>query len=173
MNPFEMESAGRGMAQETVTPGEMLEKGQDALTTADPVGVHGEAGAGAGEAGTERLFYSIGEVSSMTGIEPYVLRYWESEFKLLHPNKRSSGQRSYQKRDIETILTIKKLLYEDLYTIAGARKKLREDRAQEHEDKANLSSVVMGKILVREDHQQLLKDVRVHLGDLEKEIRGY
>ncbi len=71
-----------------------------------------------------KLFYRIGEVSRLTGLEPYVLRYWESEFPQLKPDKGRSGQRLYKKRDVDNILHIKQLLYKDGYTIAGAKKKL-------------------------------------------------
>ena len=72
----------------------------------------------------EKLFYRIGEVSRITGVEPYVLRYWETEFPFLRPRKSRSGQRLYVKKDIETIFEIKRLLYEEKYTIEGVRKKL-------------------------------------------------
>jgi len=72
----------------------------------------------------EKLFYKIGEVSRITGVEPYILRYWESEFEALEPQKSKTGQRHYRKRDIELILKVKKLLYEEGYTIAGARRRL-------------------------------------------------
>jgi DNA-binding transcriptional MerR regulator len=71
-----------------------------------------------------KLFYRIGEVSRLTGLEPYVLRYWETEFPQLNPDKGRSGQRLYKKKDIDNILHIKQLLYKDGYTIAGARKRL-------------------------------------------------
>ncbi|RMG00162.1 MAG: MerR family transcriptional regulator [Nitrospirae bacterium] len=71
----------------------------------------------------EKLFYKIGEVGRITGVEPYVLRYWESEFPFLRPRKSRSGQRLYVKKDIETILEIKKLLYDERYTIEGVKKK--------------------------------------------------
>ncbi|MBI3812552.1 MAG: MerR family transcriptional regulator [Nitrospirae bacterium] len=74
--------------------------------------------------GHERLFYKISEVSATTGLEAYVLRYWESEFPILRPQKSRGGQRIYQKKDIETILKIKQMLYEKGFTIAGARKAL-------------------------------------------------
>ena len=74
----------------------------------------------------EKLFYSIGEVSDLLGIKPYVLRYWETEFSLLNPQKSVTGQRTYRKKDIEVALTIKRLLYDEQYTIAGATKKLEE-----------------------------------------------
>tara|TARA_B100000686_G_C16804456_1_gene988908 strand:- start:6809 stop:7159 length:351 start_codon:yes stop_codon:yes gene_type:complete len=73
----------------------------------------------------EKLFFKIGEVTEVTEVEQHVLRYWEDEFDHLRPEKNRSGQRLYQKKDIEQILMIKKLLYEDKYTIAGARKKLK------------------------------------------------
>ena len=71
-----------------------------------------------------KLFYRIGEVSRLTGLEPYVLRYWESEFPQLKPDKGRSGQRLYKKKDVDNIFHIKQLLYKDGYTIAGARRKL-------------------------------------------------
>ncbi|MDH3519055.1 MAG: MerR family transcriptional regulator [Myxococcales bacterium] len=76
--------------------------------------------------GREKRYYRIGEVSKITGVKPYVLRYWESEFRWMAPQKSRSKQRLYRKRDIDMILMIKKLLYGQRYTIAGACKKLRE-----------------------------------------------
>jgi len=73
-----------------------------------------------------KRYYRIGEVSRITGIKPYVLRYWESEFRWMAPQKSRSQQRLYRKRDIEVIQLIKRLLYEERFTIAGARRKLRE-----------------------------------------------
>ena len=77
----------------------------------------------------EKLYYKIGEVSQITGVEPYVLRYWESEFKIVTPLRTNSKQRLYRKRDLELILEIKKLLYEEKFTIAGARRKLQKMKA--------------------------------------------
>ncbi len=74
----------------------------------------------------ERLYYRIGEVSRMTGLKPHVLRYWESEFKVIRPHKGGSSQRLYRRKDLDLILKIKKLLYEDGFTIAGAKKKIRD-----------------------------------------------
>ncbi len=73
---------------------------------------------------SSKLFYRIGEVSRLSGLEQYVLRYWESEFPQLKPNKGKSGQRLYTKKDLDAVLHIKQLLYKDGFTIAGARKKL-------------------------------------------------
>ena len=79
---------------------------------------------GLNAAGNERLFYKISEASTMTGLEAYVLRYWETEFPILRPQKSRGGQRIYQQKDIETILKIKQMLYEKGFTIAGARRVL-------------------------------------------------
>jgi DNA-binding transcriptional MerR regulator len=73
---------------------------------------------------SSKLFYRIGEVSRLTGLEPYVLRYWETEFPQLKPDKGRSGQRLYKKKDLDHIFQIKHLLYREGYTISGARKKL-------------------------------------------------
>jgi DNA-binding transcriptional MerR regulator len=76
-----------------------------------------------------KLFFKIGEVCEITDTQPYVLRYWESEFPALAPAKNSSGQRIYRRRDIETVLRIKQLLYEEGFTIAGAKKRLEAEQA--------------------------------------------
>jgi DNA-binding transcriptional MerR regulator len=72
----------------------------------------------------DKLFYKIGEVSKIVGVEPYVLRYWETEFNFLKPRKNKSGQRVYIKKDVELLLAIKRLLYQERYTIEGVRKRL-------------------------------------------------
>lgn len=72
----------------------------------------------------EKIFFKIGEVCDIVGVEAHVLRYWETEFAQLSPQKNRSGQRAYRRRDVEIALRIKELLYDDLYTIAGAKKKL-------------------------------------------------
>lgn len=73
-------------------------------------------------------FYSIGDVCSLTDLKPHVLRYWESQFKLLNPAKNRSGNRVYARREVELILMVKHLLYTEKYTIDGARQKLDEHR---------------------------------------------
>lgn len=95
-----------------------------------------------------KIFYSIGEVSQLTGLKSHILRYWESEFPTLRPEKRSNGRRAYRKTDILLILAIKKLLYAEGYTIAGARKKLAEARRRPQGEKKLLAEV-------REDLQEL------------------
>ena len=73
-------------------------------------------------------FFSIGEVCTLTDLKPHVLRYWESQFRFLAPAKNRSGNRVYQRREVELILLVKRLLYTEGYTIEGARKKVDEHR---------------------------------------------
>ena len=75
----------------------------------------------------EKIFFKIGEVCDIVDVQAHVLRYWETEFSMLSPQKNRSGQRSYRRRDVEITLRIKELLYDDLYTIAGAKKKLQAE----------------------------------------------
>ena len=74
----------------------------------------------------DKLYYRIGEVAGLVGVEPHVLRYWETEFRSIRPQKSASGQRVYSRRDVDTLLKVKELLYGQGFTIAGAKKKLRE-----------------------------------------------
>lgn len=79
-----------------------------------------------------KFFFRIGEVSKLTGVEPHVLRYWETEFKALRPKKNKAGQRVYKKKDVLLVLRIKELLYDQKYTIAGAQRRIEsEDDASE------------------------------------------
>ena len=73
----------------------------------------------------DKRYFRIGEVSRIIGVEPYVLRYWETEFHQIRPTRADSNQRTYQKKDLEIILEIKRLLYEEKMTIEGARQKLK------------------------------------------------
>jgi len=72
----------------------------------------------------EKLYFKIGEVCEIVGVQAHVLRYWETEFSMLTPQKNRAGQRTYRRRDVEMTLRIKELLYEEQYTIAGAKKRL-------------------------------------------------
>ncbi|MCX8044257.1 MAG: MerR family transcriptional regulator [Desulfobacterota bacterium] len=78
----------------------------------------------------DKLYFKIGEVSELTGVEPYILRYWESEFSLIKPIRTKSNQRLYRKKDVLSIFKIKEMLYDKKFTIAGAKKQLKEDTAQ-------------------------------------------
>ena len=80
----------------------------------------------------KKAYYSIGEVCDLSGLKPHVLRYWETQFDLLHPTKNRAGNRVYRPKDIELILLVKHLLYERRFTIDGARQKLKELRKTGH-----------------------------------------
>jgi len=88
----------------------------------------------------DKLFYKIGEVSRIAGVEPYVLRYWETEFSFLKPRKNKSGQRVYIKKDLDFVLQIKKLLYEERYTIEGVRKKFGESEPEKQPQRLPIQS---------------------------------
>jgi DNA-binding transcriptional MerR regulator len=77
---------------------------------------------------TEKLYYSISEVSEIADVKPHVLRYWETQFKMLRPKKNRAGNRMYRPRELNLVVTIRDLLYRNGYTIAGARRKLLEAR---------------------------------------------
>jgi DNA-binding transcriptional MerR regulator len=83
---------------------------------------------------TEKDFYRIGEVSRLTALKPFVLRYWETEFPMLEPVKSPSGHRLYRQEDVEMVLRIKRLLYDEGFTIAGARRHLREQNGAGESD---------------------------------------
>jgi DNA-binding transcriptional MerR regulator len=82
----------------------------------------------------EKDFYRIGEVSRLTALKPFVLRYWETEFPMLEPVKSPSGHRLYRQEDVEMVLRIKRLLYDEGFTIAGARRHLREQNGASESD---------------------------------------
>ncbi len=85
----------------------------------------------------DKAFFTIGEVGKLLNLEPYVVRYWESEFKAIKPVRTGADQRRYRKKDVELLLVIKKLLYEDGFTIAGAKKQLQQlkkDELPSHSD---------------------------------------
>src|SRR5277367_3548736 len=75
----------------------------------------------------DKLYFKIGEVAELLGVEPYVLRYWETEFSVLSPKKSGTGHRLYRRKDVETLLRIKHLLYEKRFTIEGARQALQAE----------------------------------------------
>ena len=77
-----------------------------------------------------KLYYRIGEVAQIVGVQPHVLRYWETEFRTIRPQKSHKGQRVYSRRDVEKLLKVKDLLKNQGFTIAGAKKKLRDPEAQ-------------------------------------------
>jgi DNA-binding transcriptional MerR regulator len=108
----------------------------------------------------DKLFYKIGEVSKIVGVEPYVLRYWETEFPFLKPRKNKSGQRVYIKKDVEFLLYIKRLLYHERYTLEGVRKRLGNNsiRAVEPETAEKRSAIRKPSVVI--DHvKRRLKDI--------------
>jgi DNA-binding transcriptional MerR regulator len=108
---------------------------------------------------SDRLYYRIGEVSRITGLKPHVLRYWETEFKVIKPHKAGSLQRLYRRKDLDLILKIKKLLYEEGFTIAGAKKKIRDLERAENE----LIKVRPGERGPEEKDRELLAAIREEL----------
>jgi DNA-binding transcriptional MerR regulator len=101
----------------------------------------------------ERLYFRIGEVARLCRLPAYVLRFWETEFSQLKPIKSSTGQRMYRRKDVESVLRIKKLLYEEGFTIAGARQHLRAETKSDKKqtplpfpsaDPANLKPIRQG-----------------------------
>jgi DNA-binding transcriptional MerR regulator len=111
-----------------------------------------------------KLFFKIGEVCEITDTQPYVLRYWESEFPALAPAKNSSGQRIYRRRDIETVLRIKQLLYEEGFTIAGAKKRLEVELAGRIDTPATAQAASAGESDVR--GKNALVEVREQLREI-------
>lgn len=87
----------------------------------------------------EKIYFKIGEVCELVGVQAHVLRYWETEFSVLSPQKNKSGQRSYRRRDVEIALRIKQLLYNEMFTIAGARKKIQSENREGSRPKATPS----------------------------------
>src|SRR6267154_2646605 len=86
----------------------------------------------------QKLFFKIGEVCEIAGVQAHVLRYWETEFPMLAPQKNRAGQRTYRRRDVEMALRIKELLYDEQYTIAGAKKKLATEMRSPGRDSGQL-----------------------------------
>ncbi len=112
----------------------------------------------------DKLFFRIGEVADLTGVPPYVLRYWESEFKLLRPRKNHAGQRVYRKGDIELVLRIKRLLYEDRLTLEGAKKRLLQEAR---------TRVQQLELPGPDPHTlEVLRGIRAHLEGMRKILRG-
>lgn len=106
---------------------------------------------------TGRLYYSISEVSDMIGVKPHVLRYWETQFKMLRPKKGRGGARMYRKRDVEILFEVKQLLYDHRFTIAGARRKLLDDRGSKEQ---------MELTFARTDREEMLRALRRDLEGL-------
>lgn len=111
----------------------------------------------------DKLYFKISEVSSITSVEPYILRYWETEFKLIKPYRTKSNQRLYRKKDVESILKIKKMLYNEKFTIAGAKKQLKNNSTTEKQLPLNFS---------QKKYINALKEIKKEVNELSKTLRN-
>jgi len=112
----------------------------------------------------DKLYFRIGEVATIVGVEPHVLRYWETEFRSIRPEKSRKGQRVYSRRDVDTLLKVKDLLYGHRYTIAGAKRKLRGDGVEPIDE---FDPSVKEAKQLREGLRELRSDIDVALAKLE------
>ena len=110
----------------------------------------------------DRLYFKIGEVAKLVGVKPYVLRYWETEFSILRPGKTRARHRLYRRKDVETLLEIRRLLYAERYTIEGAKRRLRESGRLADEAPAGRDGEAATLARVREEllelHRMLADD---------------
>jgi DNA-binding transcriptional MerR regulator len=136
----------------------------------------------------EKQYFKIGEVSEILDVEPYVLRYWESEFKILKPTRTRARQRLYHKKDLELLLEIKHLLYDEKFTIAGAKKRLQEMKKQSTAEKKakKASKTAKTKAEVQEeaktenpapadassDYKEILLEIKKELKELRNILEG-
>lgn len=120
----------------------------------------------------EQMAFKIGTAADLVGVKPYVLRFWESEFDALKPKKSQKGQRAYSRRDVETAMMIKKLLYEDRFSIEGARSKIKELRSKVkgvREDRAELEKMREEvKHRVDEVRSVALTEMKALLGEISR-----
>ena len=103
----------------------------------------------------EKAYFRIGEVSKILDVEPYVIRYWETEFRTVKPIRTRASQRLYRKKDVQELLTIRNLLYSQRFTINGAKKRLYEKRGNSESE--NLNSAKEKLIMVKQELQQIRK----------------
>lgn len=138
----------------------------------------------------EKQYFKIGEVSEILDVEPYVLRYWESEFKILKPTRTRARQRLYHKKDLELLMEIKHLLYDEKFTIAGAKKRLQEMKkqsaAEKKAKKAPEKTVLKAKEEIeilesksenphfsdRSDYREILLEIKKELKELRSILEG-
>jgi len=104
----------------------------------------------------DKRYFRIGEASGIIGVEPYVLRYWESEFPQIRPQRADSNQRTYQRKDLEILLEIKRLLYDEKMTIEGAKQRLRQEKTKKAIDSEILKSTEVFEEIKR-DLQEILR----------------
>lgn len=116
-----------------------------------------------------KMFFKIGEVAEITGLKPYVLRFWETEFKDLAPQKASNKQRKYTRQEIEKLLLIKKLLYQEKFTIEGAKSKLKEIKAG---GKTKLAPKTKPDNEFKKKQKRNLEYIKRELLKIQKEIKA-
>lgn len=125
-----------------------------------------------GEASREglpaKLYFRIGEVAELVGVEPHVLRYWEREFRAIRPTKSAKGQRVYSRRDVENLMRVRELLYREGFTIAGAKKKLQRAGVEPREA-GDLDSGEAAKL--RGQLQSMRAEIEAFLTELEARTR--
>ncbi len=109
---------------------------------------------------TEKLFYSIGEVAELSGLKPHVIRYWETKFRSITPKKSMGGKRLYREKDLKEVLTLKKLLYEEQYTLDGAKEIIRG--LKEAEDCKPTDTGEVARL------RELLREVRKDLAEIKR-----
>jgi DNA-binding transcriptional MerR regulator len=110
----------------------------------------------------DRVYYRIGEVSRLVGVDPHVLRYWETEFKIIKPRRAKSKQRLYRRKDVENLLLIKNLLHDEGYTIAGARRLLKEPGRISHRTvrkKDSNTGCTDCLMIIKKELQELMKTI--------------
>jgi DNA-binding transcriptional MerR regulator len=111
----------------------------------------------------DKLYFRIGEVAEIVGVEPHVLRYWETEFRSIRPEKSRKGQRIYSRRDVDTLLRVRELLYAHRYTIAGAKRKLRgegvEPMGEDDPSARQVETLRDGLLDVRHELEALLVEL--------------
>lgn len=137
----------------------------------------------------EKQYFKIGEVSEILNVEPYVLRYWESEFKILKPTRTRARQRLYHKKDLELLMEIKHLLYDEKFTIAGAKKRLQEMKKKASAEKksgraakpkSQPESVAASKVVSNpdtsvtedSDYREILLEIKKELKELRSILEG-
>lgn len=113
----------------------------------------------------DRLFFRIGDVAELLEVKPYVLRYWETEFKVISPDKSKTGQRVYRRSDVENLMLIKHLLYQERYSIEGARKRINELRKE-----GALKSFKEEKVIHTAENSERMKQARIAVREMKKLI---
>jgi DNA-binding transcriptional MerR regulator len=111
-----------------------------------------------------KLYYSISEVSDLVGVKPHVLRYWETQFKVIRPRKGRGGARMYRKRDVEMLFDIKELLYDQRFTIEGAKRKILDERGLERDQ--------IGLPFARLDREEAIRGLRDDMQEMLDRLRG-